>query len=386
MNEQVSAVDLLGGTDGFGAGDAFVPVRTEEMEPTAKTLPEPPEGSTTITLDEFVGTAKGDATVPAAKAAATAATAEEPVAPAPEATTVELQMDTLVRDPADGQIKPFSQINGERAFKPEYDRVMRGRAIVDQNMPFLDAIKASTAGKVFATALEAGAPEQEALAAAAAAIGISLGGKSAKEPEDPQPVRPEMPAGAEPGSPEHSEWFLSDLRYQNELTRWESRQEVKKIAGSYEKKLDDLRKEIVADKQQESAYDAVREHNGLLYQENLLRVVPNLAQLDAGTRHAVISAVDGVFKSNGIDAEYFQKNKLSGVEVKGVFADVPEALKAIPALQAKTPPVQPTGNGRAKTPPLAPGAPSAGIRESMASPWSQQDQYSAYRGLENTNP
>lgn len=373
MDGLVEAVDHLGGTEGFGAGDAFVPKRTEEMENTAGTLPQPPEGSTVITLNEFVDMGNGSAAAPA-KAAA-----EEPVAPAPEA--VELQMDTLVRDPADGQLKPFSQINGERALKPEYDRVMRARQVVDQNMPFLEAVNASTAGKVFATALESGASEQEALAAAAASIGVSLGKAEAKEPEDPQPVRPVMPAGAEPGSPEHSEWFLADLRYQNELTRWESRQEVKKMAGSYEKKLDDLRKEMAAKEQQDTEYTAVQQHNNALYQQHLLRVAPNFASLDPATRGQIIGAVDKAFIDNGINAKKFQEEKLSGAEVKGVFADVADALKALPAL-AKTPP-QPT-NGRAKTPPLAPSSPTAGMR-SMNNPWSQQDPYQAYRGLDPVN-
>lgn len=371
-----TGVDTLGGVEGFGAGPAFEIVRTEEVEKSVGTLPQPEEGSTVITLDDFVGTASG-AAVPNAKAATKADV--EPEAPAQEATTVELQMDTLVRDPADGQIKPFSQINGERALKSEYDRVMRGRQIVDQNMPFLEAVNASTAGKVFATALEAGATEEGALAAAAASIGVSLGKAEAKEPEDPQPVRPTLPAGAEPGSPEHSEWFLSDLRYQNDLTKWESRQEIKKMASSYEKRFDDLRKEMAAEKQQDSQYSDTQRHNTTLYQQNILRVVPNFAQLDAAQQKQIVATVDKAFVDNGFNAKYFQENKLSGAEVKGVFADVADALKA--SQPAKLPP--PTRNGATKTPPLAPSAPSAGMRP-MNNPWSQQDQYSAYRGLENT--
>lgn len=255
-------------------GDPFNELTAVQVDEETQNTPEPKlhidKDTTIISSENLSDFLKGKQTTEAASGATVAEEKkEEPKKEEDKPAPIKMTPDTMIEDPRDGKIRPWKEIEGMGILQQKYQEKERALATakgyVDANLPYLQAMDKSAFGKLYATALVSGLPEDQAIAAALAGVGKSQPAQAQQPVVDPEPVFP--PPGVETNDPAYLEAFLA---HQD----WSVRQgSAEAIETRLKPILDRLEARDKADADRQIAFEkqksdelAIRQHNGQMLQ------------------------------------------------------------------------------------------------------------------------
>lgn len=287
---------------------------------------------------------------------------ETPVEELQEQQAVELADDTLIT--FQGEKRPWKEIQGLIQLKRDTDadkyrlnlekqEFEKTRSFVESNLPFLSALEQSRFGVTLATSLRNGIPEEQAIAAAYAASGLTPPGSQKAQPtSDPEP---DLPMDLDLTNPEHA---VKAMRHQE----WEFRQNASKLieerVAPLQRKLDAYEEAIRVDAERQKAMQAeerkITEHN-----RSMLGQVPNYLkfkpeELTPEQQTAFWGKFDASAASLGIPSA---GHRLSAAEIAGITSTAfPGGLNPFVQTQTKPLSVKPTAGFTTTKAPLGAGS------------------------------
>lgn len=300
---------------------------------------------------------------------------------------IELTPDTFVKDPRDGKVKPWKEMEGLYQLKKdtdaekfqlarEKDDVARQKQVIDQNRPFLDAAMKSPFARTLLNTLSSNdIPEDQAIAAAFAASGRGNPFAQQQQAQVDQDPEPQLPANFDSDNPEHMAVASKHLAWEN---RQSAKQMAEQIVAPIRQQLDDLQRqrenERIQQDQERARAQRVADHN-----RQVLGSLPKYVKFDPSTLQP--EQARQFWDKFNMSAEQLgvrSDHPLTEAEVAGIAASAfPGGLNPFVAQQASTQSVAAQTKAvieQAKnTKPLSPGS-SGGTPHGGEFPQSESDR------------
>lgn len=365
--ETKTAGEVLGGLDADDPLARVGVIVTKE----SPSIPAPVEGPKPgiITYNEAEEYLKHPNQPTATQTAAVQEGAEDKTETAEEK-AIRLSADDMVWDDRDQKAKPWKEFQGLAQLKRDTDAekyrlskeeeaLQRSKDYVDQNFPFLEAISKSHFATTLANTLRQGVSEENAIAAAFAAVGKPLPSQTQPQvSDDPEPFVP-PPHEFDKDNPEHLEMAAENLR-------WQYRKEAKAEA------LKTVRAEMapiqnaLREREEREAAERTRAQQE---QDNLLRIAQHNKQVMGSLKSRLTfdpdtltpeqykdfqRKLDEAGQTLGLTDEYVRTHPLTERDIIAV------ATTAFPHSNPYAPPVQRTVQGLPTRKPLQPGSNGGG--------------------------
>lgn len=279
---------------------------------------------------------------------------------------IRLSADDMVWDERENKARPWKEFQGLAQLKRDTDAekfrlnkdaeaIQKAKEYVDQNFPFLEAISKSHFGTTLANTLRQGVSEENAIAAAFAAIGkpIPSQGQQQAVSDDPEPFVP-PPDKFDAENPEH-------LNAAAEHLRWEYRTEAKAEAEKTARAIIAPIQNALREREEREAAERTRT---LQIQDEQAKIAQHNQQMMGSLREHLTfdpstltpeqykdfqRKLDDAGNALGLTEDYVKTHPLNPRDIMAV------AAKAFPHSNPYAPPVQRTVQGLPTRKPLQPG-------------------------------